>query len=308
MARLDKEQLPVASRPRTFVFFDFLRMIRFSHTLFALPFALSATLLIAVRHRTEISVTPLSVLWIVVAFTGMRSFAMAANRLLDRHIDALNPRTRSREIPAGLLSVRAVMFFAFVALVTTVVAGYLLAPIAGILALPAALIVAGYSLAKRFTSLCHFWLGAAIGMAPPAVYIALLQRVPVEAFLMQGILTFYIAGFDILYALQDIEFDRAHGLHSVPARFGAARAMYIARASHLIAAALSAALIIYLQFSAVTWLCFALLVALFTAEHYLVGPAQQPRYDKIPVAFFHVNSAFSLTFLATVAAGVFTTA
>ena len=281
----------------------FLRMIRFSHTLFALPFALAATAVIAARYSSAVSVTPLKISLIVIAFTGMRSFAMAVNRLADREIDARNARTANREIPAGLLSVRAVQFFAVLSIVVTIIAAYFLSPVAGYLALPAAIIVAGYSAAKRFTWLCHFWLGAAIGMAPPAVYIALLQQIYPEALLMQAVLMFYIAGFDILYALQDIEFDRREKLYSIPARFGIAGAMWIARASHAVAAVAAAALIWYLKFNPWVWIFYAVLVGLFVAEHWLVGSVKNPRFEKIPVAFFNVNSAFSLVFLATIAAG-----
>lgn len=283
----------------------FLRMIRFSHTVFALPFALAATTIVATRYIDKVNVTPLKVTLIVIAFTGMRSFAMAVNRLADRKIDALNVRTAGREIPAGLLSVRTVQLFALLSLLATVIAAYVLAPVAGYLALPAAVVVAGYSLAKRFTWLCHFWLGAAIGLAPPAVYVALLQQVTPEALLMQAVLTFYIAGFDILYALQDIEFDRREKLHSIPARFGVANAMRIARTSHACAAIAAACLIYYLKFNPVVWIFYTVLVGLFVAEHWLVGSVLNPRFEKIPIAFFNVNSAFSLVFLATVATGAF---
>lgn len=305
MTRLDKEQPPVASKPRTSVFVGFLRMIRFSHTVFALPFALAATIVVAARYREQVSVTPEKVFLIVLAFTGMRSFAMAVNRLADRHIDALNARTAGREIPAGLLSVHAVQFFAVLSLLATIIAAYFLNPIAGYLALPAAIIVAGYSLAKRFTWLCHFWLGAAIGLAPPAVYVALLQQISPEALLMQAVLMFYIGGFDILYAMQDIDFDRREKLHSIPARFGAAGAMWIARVSHTCAAIAAAYLIWYLKFHPLVWGFYTVLVGLFIAEHWLVGSVKNPRWEKIPVAFFNVNSAFSLVFLATIAAGAF---
>ncbi len=281
----------------------FLRMIRFSHTVFALPFALAATTIISTRYREQVSVTPWKVLLIVLAFTSMRSFAMAVNRLADREIDARNARTAGREIPAGLLSVHAVLFFAALSLLATIVAAYFLSPIAGYLALPAAVIVATYSAAKRFTWLCHFWLGAAIGLTPPAVYVALIQQINPEALLMQAVLLFYIAGFDILYALQDIEFDRREKLHSVPARFGVVGAMWIARASHSFAAFAAAALIWYMQFNPLVWILYAVLVSLFVAEHWLVGSVKNPRFEKIPVAFFNVNSAFSMVFLATVAAG-----
>lgn len=295
-------QSPAADTP---VVIRYLRMIKFSHTLFALPFALAAVLIVYARYRHLVALTPLKLALIVVAFTGMRSFAMAVNRLADRKIDAENPRTATREIPAGTLSVSAVRFFALLSLAVLCASAYFLTPVAGYLALPAAAIVATYSFAKRFTWLCHFWLGAAIGLAPAAVYVALLQHIYPEALVMGAILCFYIGGFDILYALQDIEFDRAKGLKSIPARFGVHGAMWISRIAHVFALVAVGYLIHSLRLSFVSWLFFAVLAGLFAAEHYLVGSPENPRYEKIPVAFFHVNTAFSGVFLATVAAGLF---
>lgn len=284
---------------------QYLRMIKFSHTLFALPFALAAIVVVAVRYRHVIVITWQSVLLIAVAFSAMRSLAMAANRIFDRAIDARNPRTNGREIPAGILSTKAVAIFAVLSAAVLCASAYLLAPLAGFLALPTAIIVIGYSFAKRFTWLCHFWLGAAIGLAPMAVYIALLQQIHAEAVLMSVALMFYIAGFDILYALQDRDFDRAEKLQSIPARFGIGAAMWISRVAHVCTLAAVAALIATLPLSPWSWLTFGLLAVLLFAEHYLVGSTKNPRYEKIPIAFFHVNSAFSIVFLATVAIGVF---
>ncbi len=283
----------------------FLRMIRFSHTLFALPFAVAQLFVIGVRHREAVHLNATNTLLIIAAFTAMRSFAMAANRLIDREIDARNPRTANREIPAGKLSVSTVRLFAVLALVTLLTCAWFLAPVAAWLALPAAAIVAGYSYAKRFTWLCHIWLGGAIGMAPIAVSIALLQTVTPESWLMAATLCFYIAGFDILYALQDIDFDRQEKLHSIPARFGAAGAMRVSRALHITALASCGLLLYILQLSPLAWLLFAVLAGLLIYEHYLIGSVSQPRYEKIPIAFFNVNSIFSLTFAATVIAGLF---
>jgi 4-hydroxybenzoate polyprenyltransferase len=284
---------------------DYLRMIKFSHTVFALPFALAALLIIFVRYRHLVDLTPLKAALIVVAFTGMRSFAMAINRVADRAIDAQNPRTANREIPAGKLGVRAVVVFAFLSLAILTLSAYFLTPLAGYLALPAAAIVAGYSYAKRFTWLCHFWLGAAIGMAPLAVYAALLQSITPEAWLMAATLCFYIAGFDILYSLQDRVFDKARNLHSVPARFGISGAMWISRISHLGALATVAVLIYALRLSFVAWGFFPILAGLLMAEHLLVGSPDNPRYEKIPIAFFHINTVFSAVFLAAIAVGLF---
>lgn len=282
----------------------FLRMIRFSHTLFAQPFAVAQLAVIAVRHADRVTITWQNSILIVVAFTAMRSFAMAANRLIDREIDARNPRTATRELPAGKLSAGAVWVFGVVSLVILLVSAWLLAPIAAWLALPAAIIVALYSYAKRFTWLCHLWLGIAIGMAPIAVSIALLQTVTPESWFMALTLCFYIAGFDILYALQDIEFDKKEKLFSIPARFGAARAVMISRALHLTALFCCAWLITMLQLSAWSWALYAALVGLLVYEHYLIGSARNIRFEKIPVAFFNVNSIFSLTYAATIAIGL----
>ncbi|MFO1481078.1 MAG: UbiA-like polyprenyltransferase [Turneriella sp.] len=282
----------------------FLRMIRFSHTVFALPFALAALAVIAARHSEKVALTWQKGVLVVVAFTAMRSFAMAVNRYADRKIDALNPRTAQREIPAGILSPRTVLLFALATLVTLVVCAWLLSPLAGYLALPAAVLVATYSIAKRFTALCHFWLGLAIGMAPSAVYIALLQQVFPEALLMSAALAFYIAGFDILYALQDREFDRKAGLYSIPARYGEQTALWISRLSHV----LSLVMIFFVQqqlgvsSSGIAGLC--LLGALLALEHWLVGKADAIRYEKIPIAFFNVNSVFSVCFLLVICAAL----
>lgn len=285
---------------------DFLHMVRFSHTLFALPFALSAVAIIAVRYNADIVLTWQNVLLIVVAFTGMRSFAMAFNRFTDHKLDALNPRTQSREIPAGKLSVATVLLFAFVSLLVMVVAAFFLSPLAGYLSLPAALIVLGYSYSKRFTWLCHFWLGLAIGLAPTAVYIALLQTVHAEALFLSAALCFYIAGFDILYALQDHAFDKKHDLYSVPVRFGVIGALWISRLSHILSLAFVAAVFLVLQMPWAVWPGFSVLALLLAYEHYLVGSSENVRYEKIPVAFFNVNSVFSLAFLAVICLGLWT--
>lgn len=279
---------------------DFLRMVRFSHTVFALPFALAALAVIAARYRGQVTLTWQKCLLVVAAFTAMRSFAMAVNRLADRKIDALNPRTAGREIPAGILSPRAVLLFAFFSLALLCLCARLLSPLAGYLALPAALIAATYSMAKRFTALCHFWLGLAIGMAPPAVYIALLEQVYPEALFMSGALAFYIAGFDILYALQDRNFDRDAGLYSVPARYGVTTALWVSRLSHMLSLALIFLVLWQLGLRPPGVAGLLALAALLGLEHWLVGTADNIHYEKIPVAFFSVNSVFSLSYLIVI--------
>jgi 4-hydroxybenzoate polyprenyltransferase len=282
----------------------FLRMIRFSHTVFALPFALAALAVIAVRYSQLVDLTWQKAMLVIVAFTAMRSFAMAVNRYVDRKIDAENPRTAQRELPAGVLSPRAVLLFAFVSLLVLLVCAWLLSPLAGYLALPAAVIVATYSYAKRFTALCHFWLGAAIGLAPSAVYIALLQQIYPEALLMSGALAFYIAGFDILYALQDCDFDRSAGLYSIPARYGEAPALWISRLSHLLSLVLIFLVLQSLGLNVAGVIGLFFLAGLLATEHWLVGRAGNIRYEKIPIAFFNVNSVFSLSFCCVIIAAL----
>lgn len=272
----------------------YLRMIKFSHTIFALPFALAASITVHFRYTP---LTASQAVLIVISFTAMRSFAMAFNRLADHGVDAKNARTATRELPAGRLSRRAVWIFAVLSLAVLGVAAWLLNPLAAYCALPAALIVASYSFAKRFTWLCHFWLGGAIGLAPMAVYVALLGRIESEAALMSATLALYIAGFDILYALQDLDFDRDEGLHSMPARFGAATAMWIARGAHTLALGLAVMLLLALGVNLTGWVLCAVLAGLLFSEHLLIGSVENPHYEKIPVAFFNVNSAFSITYL-----------
>lgn len=277
------------------------RMIKFSHTIFALPFALAAVLTIHGRYR---GLSLLKTLLIIASFTAMRSFAMAVNRLVDHEIDGHNSRTAMRELPSGMLSRTAVWVFALLSVAILGICAWFLNPLAGYLALPAALVVASYSYAKRFTWACHFWLGAAIGLAPLAVFVALLGGLRSEAVLMSLTLTFYIAGFDILYALQDIDFDRSHGLYSIPARFGAAAAMWTARSSHLVALVFSALLFLDMKIGPIGWGFLPVLAGLLVTEHYLVGSVKSPRYEKIPVAFFNINSAFSIIFLLAILAGL----
>jgi len=280
-------------------FATYLRMIKFSHTIFALPFALAAIAILARKNAANVDLSVFRIALIVVAFTAMRSFAMAFNRLVDATIDAKNPRTAIREIPSGALPASAVAMFAIVSLVCLLVSAWLLSPLAAYLALPAAAIVSIYSYTKRFTWACHFWLGASIGQAPIAVYLALTGSVPTEAILMGLTLMFYIAGFDILYSLQDMEFDKEAGLYSVPARFGVFGGMTIARLSHVIMAAVLARLLAHLEAGLLSWLGYAVILSLLLLEHALIGSAKNPRYEKIPAAFFNVNSAVSLCYLAT---------
>jgi 4-hydroxybenzoate polyprenyltransferase len=275
-------------------------MIKFSHTVFALPFALSAVVIIYSNYRP--SLTLKDILLIILAFTGMRSFSMAFNRLADRKIDAKNARTAGREIPAGILKVRETIIFAVISLLVMWICAWLLSPVAFFLSFPAVVLLALYSYTKRFTPLCHVWLGAVIGMAPVAVSIALLQTVIPESIFLGLIVTTYIAGFDILYSLQDAEFDKKNNLHSFPADFGINASLFFSAVLHTITAGLVWYGLFFLHGKLLYTAGAGILTALLFYEHYIVGWGNSLRADKIPVAFFHVNSVISLVFLVMLSA------
>ncbi|MEZ6095682.1 MAG: UbiA-like polyprenyltransferase [Pirellulaceae bacterium] len=229
-----------------------LEMIRFSHTIFALPFALLAAVLAWwTPAETAVGFRWQDLLGILLAMVGARSAAMAFNRLMDRHIDAGNPRTAGRHLPSGQLSVGAVWLFTLVSVAVYFLGGALFLPnwLPLAIAVPVLLVLLGYSFAKRFTALAHFWLGFALMLAPVCAWVALrgnevLQH-PVDllpSVLLGAAVMFWVAGFDIIYACQDFEFDREAGLNSVPVRLGVAGALRAAMLSHLVMLGLLAAL------------------------------------------------------------------
>src|SRR6202163_2542195 len=211
-----------------------LEMIRFEHSVFALPFALTGALL-AFRESGFFAVNPwLKLLWIVVAMVGARSAAMAFNRLVDAEIDARNPRTRVRHIPAGLLSRTFCWGFTVAVSALFLFAAWELNSLCFRLAPLALAVVFAYSFTKRFTHLSHIVLGFALGIAPAAAWIAVTGSLDPRILWLTAAVTFWTAGFDIIYSCQDYDFDCDHGLFSVPRRFGIANALWIARLFHLI--------------------------------------------------------------------------
>ncbi len=269
-----------------------LELIRFSHTLFALPFALTSALLAWTRSEFHV----LQLVGILLGMVFARSAAMTFNRLADRRFDALNPRTASRHLPAGRLSVAAAWTFAlfcsaaFVASTAIFLVfdnGYPLC-----LSLPVLLFLCGYSYAKRFTSLSHVWLGAALGLSPLAAWIAILPpRALMDLFaplVLGGAVLTWVTGFDIFYACQDVEFDRKARLHSIPATFGVRAGLRIALLCHL----LMLILLVVLYWAAAPslggiYLAGVAAVALLLGyEHWLVRPDDLSRVNR---AFFQVN-------------------
>ncbi len=226
-----------------------------------------------------------------------RSLAMALNRLIDADIDARNPRTASRELPQGLLGRASVIVFCLASLAIFLVAVSQLAPLVRWLwPIPVVMFVA-YPYLKRVTWLCHAWLGATIGLAPLAAWVALTNELPLEAWLLAAAVATWVAGFDVLYGLFDLEIDRAQGLHSVPARFGVRAAFTVARLSHVATLALLVAAGLVLATGLFYWLGAALVGVLLLREHTLVSPGDWRRLD---AAFFAMNGAVALGFFAFV--------
>ena len=280
-----------------------LEMIRFSHTLFALPFALTAAALAYRQNKLEgIPFRWTDLLGIVLCMVFARSSAMAFNRLVDREIDRRNPRTAQRHLPSGLLSVASVTGFCMACVVGFVGSTFIFLPnrLPLYLSLPVLLFLCGYSLAKRFTSLCHYWLGAALSLSPIAAWIAIRGEVAATPLLLASVVCFWVGGFDIIYACQDAAFDKQQNLQSIPAKIGVARALKLALASHIVMLACLA----YLSWSADLGPIFqvgvGLVACLLAYEHFLVRPNDLARVN---LAFFHVNAVISVgLFFLTLAA------
>lgn len=264
-----------------------LEMIKFEHTIFALPFAFTAALL-AARGLPSWD----KILWITVAMVGARSAAMGFNRWADRRFDAENPRTRERALPKGLVTPFQVMMFIIASSAVLSFAAYMLNPLAFYLSPVALALVFFYSYTKRFTYLSHAFLGLAICLAPLGAWIAVTGRIASPALVLGAAVLFWLLGFDVLYALQDIEFDRKAGLYSIPKRFGVRRSLMIARVSHAVSA------------SALLWLYFIMdlggfyiagvlaAVILLLYEHSLVS---ENDLSKLDMAFFNMNGWISVT-------------
>jgi 4-hydroxybenzoate polyprenyltransferase len=274
----------------------FLSLVKFEHTIFALPFAYIGAFL-------AVDGVPggRDLLWITVAMVGARSLAMALNRLIDARIDARNPRTAGRELPRGALRPRQVVLFALASLAVFLVAVYQLEPIVRWLwPIPVFGFVV-YPYLKRVTWLSHAWLGAVDGLAPVGAWAAITNELPWEAWLLGAAVAVWVAGFDVLYALFDLDFDRAHGLHSLPARFGPRAAFAAARACHVATVGFLVLAGLGLDVGVLYWLGVAAVAALLAYEHSLVSPADTRRLD---AAFFTLNGVISVTFFAFVLADV----
>jgi 4-hydroxybenzoate polyprenyltransferase len=272
----------------------FARLVKVEHTVFALPFAYVGAFL-AVGGVPSAH----DLLWITVAMVGARSLAMALNRLIDAGIDARNPRTAGRELPSGALTIGAVLGFCAVSLAVFLFAVWQLDPIVRWLwPIPVVAFVV-YPYLKRFTWLCHLWLGAVDALAPVGGWVAVTGELPWQAWTLGAAVGAWVAGFDLLYALFDVEIDRAQGLHSWATRFGERGAFSGARVLHAATVALLVVAGLGLSVGWWYWLGVACVAALLAYEHSLVRPGDLRRLD---AAFFTMNGVISVAFFAFVLA------
>jgi 4-hydroxybenzoate polyprenyltransferase len=272
----------------------FASLVKIEHTVFALPFAYVGAFL-----AVDGVPSARDLLWITVAMAGARSLAMALNRLVDAEIDARNPRTAARELPAGLLSRRHVVAFALASLAVFLVAVWQLDPLVRYLWPIPVLGFAIYPYLKRWTWLSHLWLGAVDGLAPIGGWVAVTGELPLEAWLVGAAVACWVAGFDLFYSLLDLEVDRREGLHSWATRFGVDGVFAGARVLHVATVLLLAAAGVMLDVGLPYWIGVAALAALLAYEHSLIRPDDLRRLN---AAFFTVNGIVSLTFFAFVLA------
>ncbi len=280
----------------------FLEMIKFEHTIFALPFAYLGAFLAVGQVRSGVFLwgrwlpSGSQLLWITIAMVAARTAAMSLNRLIDRRIDARNPRTANRALPRGDLSVPGVVAVTALSFVVLLLAAFNLNPLGVKYPLTVkffpivVLVLTYYSYTKRFTWTCHFILGVALGLAPVCSWLAVTGAFSLPAIVIGLAVTFWVAGFDIIYACQDFDFDRAHGVHSIPARFGVTKALWISALAHLAAPALLVAVGLILNLGVIYFIGVAVAIGLLVYEHRLVSPQD---LSKLNAAFFNMNGYLS---------------
>jgi 4-hydroxybenzoate polyprenyltransferase len=273
-------------------------MIKWEHSIFALPFALTAVLLAAEGLPDWRRDLPAKLGWILLAMVAARSSAMAFNRWADAELDAANPRTKSRAIPAGLLSRNFVLGFTLVTAAVFVAAAAELNRLTLLLSPVCLPVLWGYSYLKRVTRWSHLGLGLALGLAPTAAWIAVRGSLDARILVLTAAVTLWAGGFDVLYACQDCEHDRAAGLHSLPQAVGIAAAFFTARAMHLLMLGLLAWFGVLFRFRTVGWVGIAVVGLLLAYEHSLVSPRDLRRLN---AAFFTMNGVIALVFLGFVA-------
>lgn len=262
-------------------------MIKIEHSVFALPFAFAGAML-AAGGIPEVE----KILWITVAMVTARASAFGFNRIIDRKIDALNPRTAQREIPAGKIKLWEAVLFTVLCLIIFVYSAWMLNPLCFKLSPVAIFILFIYSYTKRFTWACHFVLGLALALAPLGAWIAVRGSFDLEIIPMVLTVIFWLAGFDTLYALWDVDFDKKYGIYSIPRIFGVKKAIYFARLFHFIAWSFLILTGLVFKLNIFYWFGMAVVAYLFIHEHRLVKPDD---LSKLNVAFFNMNGYISIT-------------
>jgi 4-hydroxybenzoate polyprenyltransferase len=270
-----------------------LEMIRWEHSIFALPFALTGAML-AARGIPRVGTLG----WILLAMVSARSAAMAFNRLADAKLDANNPRTKNRALPTGLLSTHFVGWFTGIASLIFIIAAWRLNRLTLMLAPVALIVLLGYSWTKRFTRWSHLILGLALGIAPSAAWIAVRGSLDKRIVVLTGAVLLWVAGFDILYACQDFEHDRSAGLNSVPQAFGLNAAFWLARLFHVGMLGLLVWMCMLFALGPIAYAGVALVAGLLLYEHLIVSPTDLSRMD---AAFFTMNGVIAFVFFAAVA-------
>jgi 4-hydroxybenzoate polyprenyltransferase len=277
---------------------SFGQMIKFSHTVFALPFALSAVILASKLHYT---IHTVDIVWIIMAMIGARSAAMGFNRIVDANFDAKNPRTALRAIPSGEISkTQSIIFVIFFSSLFLFSAAQL-AMICFYYGIPVLLLLFLYSYSKRFTSFCHIFLGFTISLAPLGAWIAITKHMDWPILFVSLALLTHISGFDILYACQDYNFDKNEGLYSIPAKYGIEGALYISAFLHILCFLAFLTIFFLFHMNVIYILAVIIIGAVLIIEHLIVKP---DNLSQIPIAFFHMNSAISLIFFIGIAGDI----
>jgi 4-hydroxybenzoate polyprenyltransferase len=274
---------------------NYLSLVKFSHTIFAMPFAMVGFFL-AVQQQDQ-ALNWRLLLLVIGCMVFARSAAMAFNRYADRDIDEKNPRTATREIPAGVISPNNALFFVIVNCLLFVLCTYFINTLCLLLSPVALAVVLGYSYTKRFTALCHFVLGLGLALAPVGAYIAVTGSFALLPILFGFVVLFWVSGFDIIYALQDEEFDRSLGLNSIPAALGKSRALMLSNVLHLFTALLVIYAGLEASFGLWYWIGTGIFISLLAYQHFLVKPND---LSKVNLAFFTTNGIASTIFGALV--------
>ena len=278
----------------------YLSLIKFSHTIFALPFALVGFSMAI--HSGKASFNLEKLIYVLLCMVFARSAAMAFNRYIDKKFDALNPRTAVREIPSGQITPRAALLFVIVNAIGFVISAFLINPLCFYLSPVALFVILGYSYTKRFTPLCHLVLGLGLALAPVGAYLALTEEFALLPVLVGCVVLFWVSGFDIIYALQDEEFDKGQGLRSIPVLMGRKNALRLSEVLHLAAAAII--VLVYLV-GGFGWLFLAgtvLFISLLAYQHSLVKPND---LSKVGLAFATTNGIASVVFAVFACCDIF---